>query len=79
MTAINVQMANVYTITLGQQPIGMARADNPHDAIDFVRRLWGEAIDVTELRLRRPTPTEAQIFEKQFGTVKKDGVLGFVF
>ncbi len=79
MTAIKVPKANVYTITFGQQPIGMARADNPQDAIDFVRRLWGEAIDVTELRLRRPTSTEAEIFEKQFGTVRKDGVLGFVF
>ena len=79
MKRINAAAGNIYTIMVGQQPIGMARADNPQDAIAFVRQLCDEALDVTELRLRKPTAEEAEIFQRHFGSVKKDGILGFVF
>ena len=79
MAGKRLSEAGTYTITLGQQPIGMARADNPQDAIELIKRLSEDELDDAELRLRRPTAIEADLFAQRCGPVKKEGVVGFCF
>ncbi len=70
---------NIYTVLIGQHPIGMARADKPQDAIEFIQRLCGEPMEAGELRLRHPTANESEVFERRCGPATKDGVFGFCF
>ena len=69
----------IHTITYKQQPIGMAVAEYPSGAIDFIRVLCGEHETEDDFKVRLPNSSETCMFAERIGPVRHEGVAGFLF
>ena len=69
----------IYTITYGQHPVGIARAADPDSAIGFICCLCSGGSELERFRAREPNSDELEEFFARIGRVAQDGTVGFLF